>query len=165
MYREYLLNISDYFCLLSKQEVRFEFVTPTIIGVVAFIRSFYGLCLYDVVVGIVQVLEILLGFALAALALFVTMNTEKVHLLKNKIIEKKIGEEKVSLYRYIIIEFAYLIFVISALCIGYLLGLIIPCYNDILAAIVNSIFIFISFHVLFSIVRTLTSLSFILQKE
>ncbi len=89
MYREYLLNISDYFSLLSKQEVRFEFVVPIIIGVAAFIHSFYELCLYDVVVEIVQVLEILLGFALAALALFVTMNTEKVNLLKNNIIEKK----------------------------------------------------------------------------
>ena len=83
MYREYLLNISDYFSLLSKKEASFEFIPPIIIGIIAFIYSFYGLSLYEVVVEIVHILEVLLGFLLAALALFVTINTEKVKLLKS----------------------------------------------------------------------------------
>ena len=167
MYREYLLNISDYFSLLSKKEASFEFIPPIIIGIIAFIYSFYGLSLYEVVVEIVHILEVLLGFLLAALALFVTINTEKVKLLKEHKVNKHIVGEKenINLYRYVIIEFSYLIFVVTALCIGYLIGLIIPYSNDILASVINSIFIFISFHVLFAIVRTLTSLSFILQKE
>ena len=167
MYREYLLNISDYFSLLSKKEASFEFIPPIIIGIIAFIYSFYGLSLYEVVVEIVHILEVLLGFLLAALALFVTINTEKVKLLKEYKVDKHIiGEtENINLYRYVIIEFSYLIFVVTALCIGYLIGFIIPYSNDILASVINSIFIFISFHVLFAIVRTLTSLSFILQKE
>lgn len=167
MYREYLLNISDYFSLLSKKEASFEFIPPFIIGIIAFIYSFYGLSLYEVVVEIVHILEVLLGFLLAALALFVTINTEKVKLLKEYKVDKHIiGEtENINLYRYVIIEFSYLIFVVTALCIGYLIGLIIPYSNDIFASVINSIFIIISFHVLFAIVRTLTSLSFILQKE
>ena len=40
MYREYLLNISDYFSLLSKKEASFEFIPPFIIGIIAFIYSF-----------------------------------------------------------------------------------------------------------------------------
>lgn len=167
MYREYLLNISDYFSLLSKKEASFEFILPFIIGIIAFIYSFYGLSLYEVVVEIVHILEVLLGFLLAALALFVTINTEKVKLLKEYKVDKHIiGEtENINLYRYVIIEFSYLIFVVTALCIGYLIGLIIPYGKDIFASVINSIFIIISFHVLFAIVRTLTSLSFILQKE
>jgi hypothetical protein len=167
MYREYLLNISDYFSLLSKKEASFEFIPPCIIGIIAFIYSFNGLSLYEVVVEIVHILEVLLGFLLAALALFVTINTEKVKLLKEYKVDKHIiGEtENINLYRYVIIEFSYLIFVVTALCIGYLIGLIIPYSNDIFASVINSIFIIISFHVLFAIVRTLTSLSFILQKE
>ena len=165
MYREYLFNISDYLCLLSKNEACFEFLVPLIIGVGAFIRALFGFNLYIVVVEIVQVLEIVLGFALAALALFVTMNAEKVDMLKKYKTEKQINEQEISLYKYVIIEFSYLIFMISTLCISYLLGLIIPCFSNLIASICNSFFIFISFHVLFSIVRTLTSLSFILQKE
>lgn len=167
MYREYLLNISDYFSLLSKKEASFEFIPPFIIGIIAFIYSFYGLSLYEVVVEIVHILEVLLGFLLAALALFVTINTEKVKLLKEYKVDKHIisETENINLYRYVIIEFSYLIFVVTALCIGYLIGLIIPYSNDIFASVINSIFIIISFHVLFAIVRTLTSLSFILQKE
>lgn len=167
MYREYLLNISDYFSLLSKKEASFEFIPPCIIGIIAFIYSFNGLSLYEVVVEIVHILEVLLGFLLAALALFVTINTEKVKLLKEHKVNKHIVGEKenINLYRYVIIEFSYLIFVVTALCIGYLIGLIIPYYNDILASIVNSVFILISFHILFAIVRTLTSLSFILQRD
>lgn len=167
MYREYLLNISDYFSLLSKKEASFEFIPPCIIGIVAFISSFYGLNLYDIVIEIVHVLEVLLGFLLAALALFVTINTEKVKLLKEHKVDKHIAgeKEKINLHRYVIIEFSYLIFVVTVLCMGYLIGLIIPCSSNILASIVNSVFIFISFHVLFAIVRTLTSLSFILQRD
>ena len=167
MYREYLLNISDYFSLLSKKEACFEFIPPIIIGILAFAYSFYGLGLYAIVVEIVHVLEVLLGFLLAALALFVTINTEKVKLLKEHKVEKHIVGEKenINLYRYVIIEFSYLIFVTTALCIGYLIGLIIPCCNDTFTSIINSAFIVISFHVLFAIVRTLTSLSFILQRD
>lgn len=167
MYREYLLNISDYFSLLSKKEASFEFIPPFIIGIIAFIYSFNGLDLYEVVIEIVNILEVLLGFLLAALALFVTINTEKVKLLKEHKVDKHIiGEkEEINLYRYVIIEFSYLIFVTTMLCIGYLIGLIIPYSSDILASIVNSIYIFISFHILFAIVRTLTSLSFILQRD
>ncbi len=165
MYREYLFHISDYFCLLTKNEAWFEFLLPFLIGVVAFVRSLYGVDLYNIVTELIQVLEILLGFLLAALALFVTINTDKIKLLQQHKIEKKLNDEDVSLYKRIIIEFSYLIFVVSTLCISYLLGLIVPCCSNLLASICNSVFIFISFHVLFSIVRTLTSLSFILQKE
>ena len=165
MYREYLFNISDYFCLLKRSEARFEFVLPLLIGAGAFVSAWFGLDLYFVVVEIMQVLEIVLGFLLAVLALFVTINESKVQSLKEYMTERKLGGKKVSLYRYYIIEISYLIFVAAVLCMAYLLGLIIPCWNEIVANIMNSIFVLFSFHVLFAIIRAMTSLSFILQKE
>ena len=77
MYREYLFNISDYFGLLNRNEARFEFVLPLLIGIGAFVSTWFGLNLYSVVVEIMQVLEIVLGFLLAVLALFVTINESK----------------------------------------------------------------------------------------
>lgn len=165
MYKEYLFNISDYLCLLRKNEACFEFVPPLLIGIGAFGSTWFGLDLYSIVVEIMQVLEILLGFLLAVLALFVTINESKVQSLKKFMTERKLGGKKASLYRYYIIEISYLIFVAAVLCIAYLMGLIIPCWSEILANIMNSIFIFMSFHVLFAIIRAMTSLSFILQKE
>ena len=165
MYREYLFNISDYFCLLRKNEACFEFVPPLLIGVGAFVSAWFGLDLYSVVVEIMQVLEIILGFLLAVLALFVTINESKVQTLKKYMTERELGGKEVSLYRYYIIEISYLIFVAAVLCIAYLIGLIIPCWNEMVANIMNSIFVFLSFHVLFAIIRAMTSLSFILQKE
>lgn len=165
MYKEFLFNISDYFCLLRKNEARFEFVLPFLIGIGAFVSARFGLDLYSVVVEIMQILEIVLGFLLAVLALFVTINESKVQSLKEYMTERKLGGKKVSLYRYYIIEISYLIFVAAVLCIAYLMGLVIPCRNEMLANIMNSIFVFFSFHVLFAIIRAMTSLSFILQKE
>ena len=164
MYKEYLFNISDYFSLLNKGEACFEFVPPLLIGVGAYVSSLFGLDLYAAVVEMVRVLEIQLGFLFAVLALFVALSDTKVQSLKVFKIAHKIEGQPISLYRYVIIEISYLIFVAAVLCIAYLIGLIVPCWNEILANIVNSIFVFLTFHVLFAIIRAMTSLSFILQE-
>lgn len=160
-----MFNISDYFSSLHRNEAYFELVMPLLFGIGAFVSAWFGLDLYAVVAEIVQVLEILLGFLLAVLALLVALNESKVQALKNHITERRLGGKKVSLFRYFIIEISYLIFVTAVLCMAYLVGLIVPCWNEIVATIMNSIFVFMSFHVLFAIIRAMTSLSFILQKE
>ena len=167
MYLEFLLVIADYFSTLNKRIVIYEWGLPMLLGIMSGVFSFINNdnVLYDIIQNSVPIIATLLGFTLAALTLFLTGNS-KIEEAKNYITNKKILGKAISLYRLIVVNYSYLILVETILCISFYIASLFPYLNNKFACTTaNVIFIIAMFNMLFSTIRSITDLYFIITKE
>lgn len=167
MYLEFIYIIIDYFSTLDRRTVIYEWLIPIVIGVVGGIMSyiFEDVLLYDIIENSIQIIVTLLGFTLATLTLFLTGNS-KVEETKKYLIPKKIRGKNISLYRFIIISYSYLIVLETILCIGYYIAKLFPYIDNVYTClIINTLFIILMFNLLFTTIRSISDLYFIITKE
>lgn len=167
MYLEFIYIIIDYFSTLDRRTVIYEWLIPIVIGVVGGIMSyiFEDVLLYDIIENSIQIIVTLLGFTLATLTLFLTGNS-KVEETKKYLIPKKIRGKNISLYRFIIISYSYLIVLETILCIGYYIAILFPYIDNVYTClIINTLFIILMFNLLFTTIRSISDLYFIITKE
>ena len=166
MYLEFLFVIVDYFSILNKRIAIYEWGVPILLGITSGIFAMHNdVSLYDVIQNSVPVKATLLGFTLAALTLFLTGNS-KIEEAKKFVTGKVILGKKVSLYRLIVISYSYLILVETLLCIGFYIASLFPYVsNQYICMFVNTVFIIIMFNSLFSTIRSITDLYFIITKK
>ena len=167
MYLEFIYIIVDYSLTLNRRIFLYEWVIPFAIGITAGVLSFLysDTLLYDIIENSVQIIVTLLGFTLATLTLFLTGNS-KIEETKKYIIPKKIRGKNISLYRFIVISYSYLIILETLLCIGYYIAKLFPYMTNVYAClIINILFISLMLNLLFTTIRSITDLYFIITKE
>ena len=167
MYREFLYIIADYFSTINKRIAFYEWGVPILLGITSWVLSFINNdnVLYNIIKDSVPIIATLLGFTLAALTLFLTGNS-KIEEAKNYITNKKISGESISLYRLIVVNYSYLILVETLLCISFYIASLFPYWNNkYVCTTANVIFIIAMFNALFSTIRCITDLYFIITKK
>jgi hypothetical protein len=167
MYFEFILVIFDYISTLTKRVAIYEWGIPLFLGITSGVFSYLNdiNLLYNVIQSAVPIITTLLGFTLAALTLFLTGNT-KIEDAKKYMTEKKISGKRISLYKLIVISYSYLILIETILCIGYYIGILFPFINNIYVCVgLNTIFIVLMLNVLFSTIRSITDLYFVITRH
>lgn len=167
MYLEFLYIIADYFSVLKKRILFFEWGLPIIIGIASAIVAYIydSSILYIVISDVVPTIATLLGFTLAALTLVLTGNS-KIDETKQYMTDKEISGQKISLYRFIVISLSYLILIESILCIAFYIASLFPYVtSEILCLVANGIVIILVLNVLFATIRSITDLYFIITKQ
>ncbi|MBR0272765.1 MAG: hypothetical protein IJQ59_01565 [Bacteroidaceae bacterium] len=164
---EFLFVILDYFSTLTKRIAFYEWGGPFVIGVTSGVLSYIHDTdlLYEIIQNAIPVIATLLGFTLAALTLFLTGNS-KIEEAKSFMTEKKISGVKISLYKLIVISYSYLILIETLLCIGYYIGSLFPYVtNTYICVVANTLFIILMLNVLFSTIRSITDLYFVITRH
>lgn len=167
MYFEFLFVIGDYISTLSKRVAIYEWGIPVVLGITSGVLSYLNDAnlLYNVIQSAVPIIATLLGFTLAALTLFLTGNS-KIEDAKKYMTEKKVSGKRISLYKLIVISYSYLILIETILCIGYYIGILFPFINNIYICVgINTIFIVLMLNVLFSTIRSITDLYFVITRH
>ena len=167
MYLEFLLVIADYISTLNKRILIYEWGLPILLGITSGILSFVNNnnVLYNIIQNSVPIIATLLGFTLAALTLFLTGNA-KIEEAKSYLTDKKISGQPISLYRLVVVNYSYLILVETFLCISFYIASLFPYLsNKYVCMIANMFFIIAMFNTLFSTIRSITDLYFIIIKK
>lgn len=166
MYLEFLYIIVDYFSTLDRKIVIYEWLIPMLLGIGAWVGSyFFNVNLYNIIQEAIPIVVTLLGFTLATLTLFLTGNS-KVEQAKKYITAKTIQGKKISLYRFLVITYSYLIILEAILCIGYYIAKLFPFIdNYYVCTTINAVFIILVINLFFSTIRSITDLYFIITRE
>lgn len=164
MYLEFLFVLVFYFTTLSRRDVLFEIVLPILISVLFYFfgqdAEKNGLIADSIIFS-----RILLGFSMASLALFLTKNGNLGE-TKDYMTERKLMGKPVSLYKYIVLSFTYLIILLCLLQVAYFLCSMFGCYLDSMAvAMMKAVYVFILFHVLFATIRAITETYQVLSRH
>lgn len=161
-YSDFTHTIYDYFAALKKREITYEFVTPLVVSsafyiffnciipnakIETFFSSFTSL--------LVNVFAILVGFTTAAIAIFTTIDHEKIEFL-TELNERTIDGEQITNFHFIYINLIYsafvsllmLVFTISSYVLSYLL----------MEKLLSSLLIFGILHVIFLSIRNTTTM-------
>lgn len=171
MYLEFILVITDYFKTIRKLPIiLYEWILPLIIFFICnYFGSSVGVGLFaEIKNSVINIIGVLLGFSIAIMAIITTGSSENLEEIKNIETEIIIGEDKISLYRLVLINFSYTV-VIEIIFI--LLCLLTPILNRVLLfdydtkIILYSIMIFISTHILLLTLRNITDFYLIITKN
>ena len=166
-YSDFTHTIYDYFSLLKKREIVYEFAIPLLMAgiffilsaellptdnkdISAFFNSFTSL--------LVNVFAILVGFTIAAVAIFTSIDYSKNEILNKTSKERIIHCKPVTNFRFVYANFIY-----SAFASIIMLVFTLSCYllNQVIyEKYLLSALVFGSLHVLFLSLRNITTLYF-----
>jgi hypothetical protein len=163
-----ILIFLDYFSTIDKKLIIYEWIIPLAIALGAYCLLSHQDTYYDIyefIVDSMQVIATLLGFTLAALTLFLTNNSQICEMKKFKT-KKIIDGKEISLYRLLTMNYSYLIVVETIMCASFYIGkLFSPICSQSFANFLNTIFIWLFFHILLLTIRTVVDLYFVVSKE
>lgn len=158
----------DYLSTLTKREGWVDFLCPLLIG---FGSAFFLYCQsslsvqYNSISDVQPLLQVLLGFTLAALTLLLS-NGKMESATRNYPSNRKVRGRVVSVYRYIVIHFSYLILCESIECLLFYIASIYPLeLNWCLCSMINSLAIAFILHIFFVTIRTISNLYLIIIRE
>lgn len=161
MYTEFKHIILDYFSSAEKYW-KYEWGIPTVIVLFCNLLYYEYLVdnLYDLIKEMSDLLADILGFTLAGLAIFISLNSLDDK-LKNVLAKNcKIRGENPSLYQVMLVSFTYLVIVETILLLTYFVGCLFPLNNSLICQILNSLFVIVMLHLLFATIRIITNLYF-----
>ncbi|MFN5847679.1 MAG: hypothetical protein ACK43K_04255, partial [Chitinophagales bacterium] len=112
---EFLLLVADYFKTLSKRDRNLDWVLSLIISIVCFIIIFKTEGCIDQVrdillkfsESVVSLCGVLIGFSIATITILVSTNSVNIEEIKNKKLNIYIGNQQISLFDLMIINFTY----------------------------------------------------------
>lgn len=114
---------------------------------------------YSLVCDLIGTIKVLLGFTLASLTLFLGRTDSKMKEIYAKGI--KVRGKRVSLHQIMLITLSYLILVETLLCLGYYVGLLFPNVLGYWGCLImNTLFVFFSFHLFMVLIRAITNIYF-----
>lgn len=172
VYLEFLLGPIEYFSTIKKHEFIYEWIIPLILGVVTYIL--YNLVMVTNSVGFIEnLLSILIGFSVAALAIITTSSSKNIDKLKDeKLVDGNDTEflfkpdkqvKETDLYQLLIIQFLFVIGMEILLLIYNLIGQFILPYTYMKIFFAINV-IFISSSILITL-RAITNLSFVFVRK
>lgn len=159
---DFIYLIADFFKIsFSSRHWVTEWLMPLIFLVFSIVARLYSGYddSYSLVCNLIGTIRVLLGFTLASLTLFLGRSDSKMKEIYAKAI--KIRGKRVSLHQIMLITLSYLILVETLLCLGYYVGLLFPnvlSYSGCL--IMNTLFVFFSFHLFMVLIRAITNIYF-----
>lgn len=162
-YGEFLYLIFTYLRSMTPKEFIFDVVIPFIITVlyVIFAPSIDSTNSIGIVSSIITFNSILLGFTIAALAIILTNNSQKIKEAKQKPTERKFYKN-LNLYQLLLIPFFYVSLAGFFELILSVLTLFLKLYEK---KIILGINFYMIFHILFVGMRNLTNLFFVLFND
>ena len=164
MYLEFVILIWDYLKTLNTRKVLYKIVIPLIPTIITIFSFSEKLNIFREIVNTsIDIIGILLGFSIATITIFITGNGKNIDKIKSTKTNITIGEEGISLYRLILINFGYSI-VIEILFI--LLYIVTPLFCNISSIIViYSIMVYMIIHLLLVTLRNMTDFYLIMFKK
>lgn len=166
MYLEFLYIFIDYFSILKRRVLLFEWGFPVMAGATCMVLS-YAFDInnqYAIIEKSFGYVGTLLGFTLAALTLL--LSSDKMKDAKNYLIDRMLHNRQASLYDLVVISYTYLIVVEGILCISFFFAELFDfVYIEKIAIILNSLYVVLLFNVLLATIRTITDMYFILIKR
>lgn len=168
MYLEFLFLVYDYFKTLSLRTFIYEWLLPALIGLLSFvsIRWVHLTINYTLFVNSsITLLGVLLGFSIMVITIFTTSSNPNIEAIKTKMTEYTIFQNKISLYRLLLINFSYLIIAQSFVILSFFIGLLVKSFlpTDILTVLFSVFSVFI-FHIILLTIRNITDFYFIITK-
>lgn len=163
MYLEFFYIILAYHSSLTKKEKRFDIHIPIGIAIISIIYTIFtdSNIQYIFIKDVIIFIETLLGFTLAALTLLLS-NNRMEGMTRSFPTKRKVRNKSISMYELIVVFYSYLIVCEIFLCVSYYIASLFPTIDiGIGADILNTIFIIMTFHVLFTTIRTVSNLYFI----
>lgn len=166
LYTDFGFTIIDYIFTIKKREIVYEWLLPLGISFLVYykIDDIPGIKINcDFIKSTISILinmfAILVGFTMAAIAIFTTADISKVEIL-GKESERKIRGKKISNYRFVFLNLIYS--AISSLFMLLLtLFFTIALYFDKYSLLILAVLCFGTLHVLFLSIRNITTLYFI----
>jgi len=166
LYTDFTFTIIDYIRTIKKREIIYEWIIPIIISTIVYFRaeSIPGIkinCEFikSIISILINLFAILVGFTMAAIAIFTTADITKITILQ-ELSERTIRGNKIRNYRFVFLNLTYS--AISSLFM-LLITLIftIFLYYDKYSLLILSILTFGTLHVLLLSIRNITTLYFI----
>lgn len=170
MYLEFLLLIADYFRTVTKRIFIFEWILPFVIGVGIFLLLFFGSSTSATIVfkdNAINLLGILVGFSITIITILTTGQGKNLDEIKSKVTDIKINNEKITLFRLLLINFTYSVIIEVSLiivCLIYPLLIENIGMNLIVKYVGFSILVFLILHIMLLTMRNLTDFYLILIK-
>ncbi|MDA8091546.1 MAG: hypothetical protein M0Z61_15160 [Nitrospiraceae bacterium] len=164
-YTDFVFSILDYFSILNKKEFAFEWIPPIIAALAAyifgkkyatddFLKTFLSL--------ITNVFAILVGFTIAAIAIFASIDIEKNGIL-NKKSDREIRGKEISYFRFVFINLVFSAVVGIIMLAAALFSFFMMQFIE--NAIVLSLIVFGTVFNLLAAIRNTTNLYFVLFKR
>ena len=162
LYVEPIMVIYDYVVTLGRKQRMCEFYCPICIGIFCGIYVFLrNVDSFSIVERIQSVITTLLGFTLAAMAIFIAGGDKSEH-TKKYTTNMVLRGHSCSLYNLMILNYSYQVIVEFMLCIAYIIGLCLPgLVPTWLAMLLNLLYIVVALSVSLSTLRSVTDLYWI----
>lgn len=163
---DFLLIFEDFWHIQDRRNIRFLVGMPALIVILGFVSCFISRVDYFTksLTITASVMLPILAFILAAIVFISNWSADK-DIMKYET-DRKLNGKRVTLYRYMTINFSYIIILNLFLIICYLTGSICSfSIPDILCLIVNALFSLLILHILFTIIMSVSDLYFILSRN
>jgi len=170
MYLEFFILIVDYFRTLNKRIIIYEWLLPLVLGLIIFFLLKIGANVNATKIfkdNSINLLGILAGFSITIITILTTGHSRNLEQIKKVETKVKIGNNKVTLYRLLLINFTYSVILEAFLiifCLTYplvLSNLEIPIIGKY---VVFSVLVFLIIHVLLLTIRNLTDFYLIITR-
>jgi hypothetical protein len=165
IYGEWLIPIVDYLRTIKKNEAIYEIIIPLLISIIVtiicYLLGFSIQALGKLRDLLGTTLSILIGFTITCLTVLVTSNNDAIDKLKVKKTNFRIiSSELITMYRWILIMFSYLLISqVILLIFIFLSAFINKVFNNyLLASILLFISIYLILHILLLLIRNITNL-------
>lgn len=166
LYTDFSFAIIDYIITIKKREIVYEWLVPLAVSILVYfkINDIPGITINcDFIKQIISILinmfAILVGFTMAAIAIFTTADISKISIL-GKTSERKIHGKLITNYRFVFLNLIY-----SAISSLFMLLLAffftVLLYFDKYFLFIIAILCFGTLHVLLLSIRNITTLYFI----
>lgn len=166
LYTDYSFTILDYISTIKIREIIYEWVLPLLLALIVYFKvdDIPGIkinCEFikSILSILINLFAILVGFTMAAIAIFATADVSKIPILQ-ELSDREIRGNRIKNYRFV---FLNLIYSAIACLIMLLVTLFITIflYFDKYSLLFLSFLTFGTIHVLFLSIRNITSLYFI----
>ncbi len=166
LYTDYSFTILDYISTIKIREIIYEWVLPLLLALIVYFKvdDIPGIkinCEFikSILSILINLFAILVGFTMAAIAIFATADVSKIPILQ-ELSDREIRGNRIKNYRFV---FLNLIYSAIACLIMLLVTLFITIflYFDKYSLLFLSFLTFGTIHVLFLSIRKITSLYFI----
>lgn len=166
LYTDFSFTILDYISTIKKREIVYEWLLPLILSLIVYFKidDIPGIkidCEFikSIISVLINLFAILVGFTMAAIAIFTTADVSKIPILQ-ELSDREIRGNKIRNYRFVFLNLIYsaissLIMLLSTLFFTIFL------YFDKYSLLILSFLTFGTMHVLFLSIRNITTLYFI----
>lgn len=165
VYGEWLIPIHDYYVVRKMSECTFEVLIPFVISIIAAV-IYYNFKLELKAVSeltelLPNILSIIIGFTITCISVLLFNSDEGLEFLKGeKIEERKINGESITLYQFLIIQYVYvLVKEIFFLLFIFFIRFMSPFISTRLSTgVILCILVYLTLNIFFIIMRSISTM-------